>query len=231
MAKYTTKELLELVKLLRIDVFFMLAVFSFYMPTVTVNQLSQDKYCMNNFKANESICLRLELHVNDSYTPIRNMVLEKATTLKMYTTIITTVPGILFSLFLGYWVDTYPGHIRYMLAFGPICSILQSLILIYQCFNFDISKTLLLLYFTLNLIWKFKPQVFGLLYFDSNFKLFQLIEMKLQLIIISLMRLKVTHFFPFNPNNEGEYKCTKTLNHKPLENNNKLIRWWALIAQ
>uniref|UniRef100_T1JZL4 Uncharacterized protein n=1 Tax=Tetranychus urticae TaxID=32264 RepID=T1JZL4_TETUR len=142
MVKLTAKELLELVKLLRIDVFFMLTIFALYIPSVTVTQLSQDKYCMNTYSVNESICLELETHTNDSYTPIRNMVLEDATTLKMYSTIIVTVPGIVFSLFLGYWVDTYPGHIRYMLTLGPICGILQNLITIYQCFAFDISMTL-----------------------------------------------------------------------------------------
>lgn len=140
MGKLKFRDYVELIKLLRIDVFFLLAVFGAYMPSVTVNQLAQDKFCINTYSVNQSICMNLENSGTD-YESLRNKVLEKGTTLKMYTTIITSLPGFFFALVLGYWMDTYPGHIRYLLGMVPFSMVIQNLIIIYQCFHFEIGKS------------------------------------------------------------------------------------------
>ncbi|XP_053202988.1 uncharacterized protein LOC128387746 [Panonychus citri] len=143
MGKLKFRDYVELIKLLRIDVFFLLAVFGAYMPSVTVNQLAQDKFCINTYSVNQSICMNLENSGTD-YESLRNKVLEKGTTLKMYTTIITSLPGFFFALVLGYWMDTYPGHIRYLLGMVPFSMVIQNLIIIYQCFHFEIAPISLL---------------------------------------------------------------------------------------
>ncbi|XP_053203000.1 uncharacterized protein LOC128387757 [Panonychus citri] len=143
MPKLSKNDLLEIISLLRLDVFFLLAMLGSSMPSITINQLAQDKWCLNSFSGNRSVCLDLA-NSGTEYESLRNEVLKKATTLKMYTTILTTIPGIPTSLFLGYWIDTYPGHIRYLLTFGPIAIVIQDLMIIYQCVHFETGAMSLL---------------------------------------------------------------------------------------
>ncbi|XP_053202990.1 uncharacterized protein LOC128387748 [Panonychus citri] len=143
MPKLSKNDLLEVISLLRLDVFFLLAMLGSSIPSITINQLAQDKWCLNSFSGNQSVCLNLE-NSGTEYESLRNEVLKKATTLKMYTTILKTIPGIPTSLFLGYWIDTYPGHIRYLLTFGPITIVIQNLMIWYQCIHFETGAMSLL---------------------------------------------------------------------------------------
>ncbi|XP_015786861.1 uncharacterized protein LOC107364075 [Tetranychus urticae] len=136
MPKITVKEFFGLIKLLRIDVFFFMSMFSSLLPNIALNQLIQDKYCMNHYSANESVCLRLESSASE-YDSIQIGVFKETTTLKMYITIITTIPTIFTSLIMGYWIDAYPNHLRYMLGFASAANVVQNIMVIYQCIHFE----------------------------------------------------------------------------------------------
>lgn len=139
MPKITVKEFFGLIKLLRIDVFFFMSMFSSLLPNIALNQLIQDKYCMNHYSANESVCLRLESSASE-YDSIQIGVFKETTTLKMYITIITTIPTIFTSLIMGYWIDAYPNHLRYMLGFASAANVVQNIMVIYQCIHFETGK-------------------------------------------------------------------------------------------
>ncbi|XP_015786751.1 proton-coupled folate transporter isoform X1 [Tetranychus urticae] len=139
MSKFTVKELLGLIKLLRIDVFFLLANILVSLPSIAFNQLVQDKICTNKFSVNETVCLNLEKS-EPGYDFIRNQVLKETTSLKLYLNILTTLPSIFISVILGHWLDTYPGHLRYLLASSVFSIICQNVFTIYQCFHFQLDS-------------------------------------------------------------------------------------------
>ncbi|XP_015795793.1 uncharacterized protein LOC107372144 [Tetranychus urticae] len=143
MAKITSKEVWELSKLLRIDVFFFLAILSSSLPGIALNQLMQDKYCINKYSQNESVCLNLET-AGPEFDAVKNGVLKDTTTLKMNITLMTTIPAILLSLILGYWMDKYPGHLRYLLGVAPLAKICQHVMIIHQCLHFEMVADSLL---------------------------------------------------------------------------------------
>ncbi|XP_015781281.2 uncharacterized protein LOC107359311 [Tetranychus urticae] len=143
MAKITCKEVWELVKLLRIDVFYFLINLCTSLPDVTGNQLMQDKYCINKYKINESVCLNMET-AGPEYDTVKNDILRDTTTLKNHVSLMTTIPSIILSLILGYWIDKYPGHLRYLFGLASLANIFQFIMIIYQCLHFEMGADLLL---------------------------------------------------------------------------------------
>ncbi|XP_015786715.1 uncharacterized protein LOC107363947 [Tetranychus urticae] len=143
MAKITSKEVWEIVKLLRIDVFYFLTTLSTSLPTIAFNQLIQDKYCINKYSLNESVCLNLE-NAGSEYDSVRNDVLKDSTTLKMHVTLMTTIPAIILSLILGYWMDKYPGHLRCLAGVASLAIVCQHIMIIHQCLQFEMDAQLLL---------------------------------------------------------------------------------------
>ncbi|XP_015795633.1 uncharacterized protein LOC107372004 [Tetranychus urticae] len=143
MAKITSKEVWEIVKLLRIDVFFFLATLSTSLPGIALNQLMQDKFCINTYPVNESVCLNLEA-AGPEYDTVRNDVLKDTTTLKMNITLMTTIPAMILSLILGFWIDKYPGHLRYLLGSASLANICQNIMTIHQCLHFEMGADSLL---------------------------------------------------------------------------------------
>ncbi len=60
-----------------------------------------EKACLNNLGLAESICSNLSVH-KEQEIAVQTVV----TNISMYTTILNTIPGIIFSLFFGPWSDT-----------------------------------------------------------------------------------------------------------------------------
>ncbi|XP_015781280.1 uncharacterized protein LOC107359309 [Tetranychus urticae] len=143
MAKITCKEVWELVKLLRIDVFYFLATLSTSLPGIALNQLMQDKYCINKYSQNESVCLNLE-NAGPEFDTVKNDVLKDTTTLKMHVTLMTTIPAIILSLILGFWMDKYPGHLRYLSGVASLAIVCQNIMIIHQCLHFEMGADSLL---------------------------------------------------------------------------------------
>ena len=135
----TWNEKWELVKLLRIDVFMMLFLVSHSISLVSINQLVEDKVCLNDLNLNRTICLNLE-NVSGKREQDKNYILSTAAVFKNYQTIISTAPGIFLSLFIGYWIDTYPSHLKYILAAPALGGTIGSLLIIYNCLHFKLGK-------------------------------------------------------------------------------------------
>ena len=132
----TWKERLELIKLLRIDIYMMLFFISFSISGVSLNQLVEDKVCLNQLKLDKSICMNLE-HTDNSHETNKNYIFSKAAAFKNYQTLIFTTPGIFLSLFIGYWIDNYPSHLKFILAAPAFGGTLGAFIIIYNCFYFE----------------------------------------------------------------------------------------------
>uniref|UniRef100_T1L5G4 Major facilitator superfamily (MFS) profile domain-containing protein n=1 Tax=Tetranychus urticae TaxID=32264 RepID=T1L5G4_TETUR len=143
MAKISAKEIFNFVKLLRIDLFFFFATLSTSLPNLALNQLIQDKFCINKYLLNKTDCFNLEK--SSDFETIQNEVLKETTSLKLYITLMTTIPSIFLSLIMGYWVDKYPSHLRYLLGVAAMANVCANIMAIYQCIYFEMDPYLLLL--------------------------------------------------------------------------------------
>ncbi|XP_025018669.1 uncharacterized protein LOC107359354 [Tetranychus urticae] len=103
----------------------------------------QDKYCINKYSINESVCLNLE-NAGPEYDTVRNDVLKDASTLKNHVSLMTTIPAIILSLILGYWMDKYPGHLRYLSSVASLAIVCQNIMIIHQCLHFEMGADTLL---------------------------------------------------------------------------------------
>ncbi|XP_015795143.1 uncharacterized protein LOC107371541 [Tetranychus urticae] len=129
---------------LKVDVYYLLCMLPFALPMVTFTQFAQDKYCLNEHKLGWEICKDLAELSDPDYEESKNSVLQSVTTLKNYQIITTTAPGILYPLFLGYWIDTYPNHLYGLLVIAPIGGFVANLICCYNCIRFDLAPTTIL---------------------------------------------------------------------------------------
>lgn len=133
------KEMIELIKLLRIDVYMALFMFGYGVYQVPNVELTQSKICLNELGQDESLCDNLSSG-ETSTAEIQSQVLIGATSIHNYQTLVATIPGVIQSFFFGYWIDKYPSHIRSLLILPCVGVLIQSLIMIYQCIYFDVGE-------------------------------------------------------------------------------------------
>uniref|UniRef100_T1KLD2 Major facilitator superfamily (MFS) profile domain-containing protein n=2 Tax=Tetranychus urticae TaxID=32264 RepID=T1KLD2_TETUR len=128
----------EIIELLRLDVYFALFLFGLAIPSVTASQFIQDKFCINQLKLDPSQCLHLET-LGPEYEEIKNKVYAFSTIFKNYQHLITTPPGIILSVFMGYWIDSYPKHLKYLLALPCFGGFLSAIFAIYHVIYFELD--------------------------------------------------------------------------------------------
>ncbi|XP_053201818.1 uncharacterized protein LOC128386769 [Panonychus citri] len=131
--KCKPSEIFKLLSILRVDLYVTLYYIGFSIPMVILSQLVQDKYCINTLGVEVSKCVRLE-SLGPEFEDIKNSVLTYSTTFAVYDRLTTASPGIILSLFFGHWVDTYPNHIKYLLALpalGGCLSLVTTILNVY----------------------------------------------------------------------------------------------------
>ncbi|XP_015789276.1 uncharacterized protein LOC107366208 [Tetranychus urticae] len=132
------KKLWRVLCLLRIDFFLFLFQIGTSLIAVPVNQLVQDKICLNNLFLNHSICNDIT-NIHPAFDDAKKDILEASTFIKSYQYIVSASPAIFLSLFLGRWMDLYPGHMKYLLSLPCFGGLIQSSILIYQVYFWQID--------------------------------------------------------------------------------------------
>ncbi|XP_053201416.1 uncharacterized protein LOC128397644 [Panonychus citri] len=150
-SKLSLSELIEFLSFLRLDIYFALFTLGFMSPGIPTSQFIQDKYCINQLKLEPSVCLNLE-KLDGQYETIKNDVYTFSTTFKNYQFLIATPPGIILAIFMGYWMDTYPSHLKYLLALPCFGGCLTELISIYNVVYFELD--------IYNLLWVSLPNGF-----------------------------------------------------------------------
>ncbi|XP_015783763.1 uncharacterized protein LOC107361447 [Tetranychus urticae] len=126
----------HLIKVLRIDIYLFLFMLGYYIGQVPTTQLIEDKICINELHIDPDLCQNLD-QTTEITEVTKNDVLERTTKIKNWQTILSTIPGIAISLFSGFWIDSYPAHIRYLLMVPCVSIALQSITLMIQCIHFD----------------------------------------------------------------------------------------------
>lgn len=75
---------------------------------LSIQQLFQDKLCIQKFNQTEAYCSNLAF---EETSPIKQSILSEVTSYNFYDTLIAAFPGIFWCLFVGSWCDKYKGKL------------------------------------------------------------------------------------------------------------------------
>lgn len=125
-------------KVINLDIFVFLLCFGFSFTEISLNQIVQDKICLNDLKLSTDVCSNIQ--DREDYLTQAIDILGKATLWKSYSSLIDCIPSILVTLFIGKWLDKNPKMMKYVLAAGPFAFFLGALIVLHQLYYFKIGK-------------------------------------------------------------------------------------------
>lgn len=98
--------LLKFVGSLNVEPCAFLLTFASMSRMLSIQQLFQDKLCIQRFNQSDSYCSNLAFEVT---SPVKQSILSEVTRYNFYDTLISAFPGIFWCLFVGSWCDKYKG--------------------------------------------------------------------------------------------------------------------------
>ena len=108
---------------------------------VTRTQLFQDKLCLNKYNQTRQYCIELGKHKSsgDSDEPdhIANQILGEVSQYLTYTTIIGTVPGLFYILFIASWMDHYVHGRKLVLCLGGLAYMISNGLSLLMSYKFE----------------------------------------------------------------------------------------------
>ncbi|XP_067122721.1 probable peptidoglycan muropeptide transporter SLC46 [Centruroides vittatus] len=97
-----TRTCLQILKSFKIESFMILFMFAYLLGDVSTKNIYIDKVCLNVYNFSANICDHL-----DNYTDEKDLVEITADNYNLYSSLITTIPAIFFTLVIGPWSDKY----------------------------------------------------------------------------------------------------------------------------
>ncbi len=135
------KRILKFVTLLRVEPYMVLIAFCFQMRETPLNLLIQDKLCRQKYNMSVEFCTNLqEMKESEKNYKIKTLVLGDAVQYNMYHTLMQFCPGIVWSLFLGAWIDKYINGRKTIFLIGAITSSIEAAINTLNAYYFDSSE-------------------------------------------------------------------------------------------
>ena len=132
---------MEAIKRLRIEPFLFLFMLAFALEGLTITQMAQDKICLYKYNLSSDYCARLSEQIStDSIYDTKNQILSDVTTFTLYKTLITTVPIIIWSLFLGAWADRHERAPKFLMSVVSISSCIETILLLFNAIYFEQGK-------------------------------------------------------------------------------------------
>ncbi len=135
------KRILKFVTLLRVEPYMVLIAFCFQMRQTPLNLLIQDKLCRQKYNMSVEFCTNLqEMKESEKNYKIKTLVLGDAVQYNMYHTLMQFCPGLVWSLFLGAWIDKYINGRKTIFLIGAITSSIEAAINTLNAYYFDSSE-------------------------------------------------------------------------------------------
>lgn len=132
---------LQLVKHLYVEPFLLLYMFGYALSSMAVSQLVQDKLCRVDYDQTPQFCISINSQDFDhGGEGIKSQIITKSNYITLYRTLLSTLPCIIWVIFLGPWSDTYVNGRKYILIAGGLAAALESLILVVNASVFYASK-------------------------------------------------------------------------------------------
>ena len=115
---------------------------SSYLRKTPLEVLIQDKLCRNVYHMDEEFCMNLP-YMSDTEPnhEIKTRILSDAVTYNMYHTWITMTPGIIWSIFLGPWIDKYIHGRKCIFIIGSLTQAIEAGMNAWNSFDFYSGKT------------------------------------------------------------------------------------------
>jgi len=130
-------EVLEVVKMLKIEPFIFITVFAYGISSVVSGLFLQDKLCRLTFNQTVDFCTNINEIKSD---PIKDEILTKSADLNLIKTIIHTIPMVLWSLLMGSWTDKYIHGRKVLMMASCLSAMTSSGLYIMNALYFNISK-------------------------------------------------------------------------------------------
>ena len=102
------KRALKFLSLLKMEVSLLLFTFTYFIKRIPYEQLLQDKICLQYYHMDNVYCKNLpKLKVEDDPEGLKINILKDSTGFNFYYIILTNLPPVFWSLFIGSWMDKY----------------------------------------------------------------------------------------------------------------------------
>ncbi len=135
------KRILKFVTLLRVEPYLVLIAFCFQMRQTPLNLLIQDKLCRQKYNMSVEFCTNLqEMKESEKNYKIKTLVLGDAVQYNMYHTLMQFCPGIVWSLFLGAWIDKYINGRKVIFLISAMTASIEAAINTLNAYYFDSSE-------------------------------------------------------------------------------------------
>lgn len=127
------KDFLAIAKASHLEFFNLIFVFGLTVQSTVVTQMIEDKICLNKYGFKLTDCA-------DEHSDAKIVVLREASTLSSYRSILSSLPTIGTTLFIGSWINNYPNHLKFIIVMPAISSILQVMFLTGNAIFFSLGE-------------------------------------------------------------------------------------------
>src|SRR6218665_3702522 len=115
----------------RVEPFMLLYMFGYSLSGMAVSQLIQDKLCRIDYDQSTTFCISINSKDFDhGAEKIKSNILAETAYITLYRTLLSTLPCMIWAVFLGPWSDTYVHGRKLIMIAGAIAAALESFILI-----------------------------------------------------------------------------------------------------
>ncbi len=138
---YKFKRFLTFIKLLRIEFFMSIFAFCYSLRKTTLDQPIQDKSYLHKYNMSHDFCTNLpQMKKDHKFYEHKSQIVTHAVQYNMYHTLITTCPAIVWSLFLGAWIDNYKHGRKKIFLIASITAGLESFMNAINAYIFYLSE-------------------------------------------------------------------------------------------
>ena len=121
-------EILKFVSMLKVEPFVIMVMAIFYLKATPLELLQQDKLCKFKYNMTEDFCWNLAtIEEDDENYHFKSMIINDVVTNKMYSYLISFIPGVIWSLFLGAWTDRYGKGRKVIMLVGALAQTIENL--------------------------------------------------------------------------------------------------------
>ena len=132
----------EVAKELKVEPFLCLYMFSYSLSSIAISQLIQDKLCRFTYEQSAKYCLEINSQEFDhSSDRIKSRILTDSSYISLYRMIISTIPCVIWSLFIGSWSDKHIHGRKIIMIFGTFGAFLEAVALIINAAAFSAGMT------------------------------------------------------------------------------------------
>ena len=135
------KTALRFLSLLKMEVSLLLCMFCSYIKRIPYDQLLQDKICLQYYHMNNVYCKDLpKLKIDDDTEGFKINILKDSTDFNFYYIVINNLPAVIWSLFIGSWMDKYHDARKILIISYSFGSFLEVILLALNSYMFNWGK-------------------------------------------------------------------------------------------